>query len=555
MKKLFNVLLIAVLAGFMLAGCDHGTGSNPATVVKEDVKPENGNGIYDDSALSSATVYVVGDSTVCNYIKADGSFTDSSYFYPRYGYATQFSNYLSSKITVNNLALSGRSSKSFLAEENYTTLKNSIKAGDFLVIGFGHNDEKSDDPDRFADASKSTETEGSFKYNLYNYYCKIALDAGATPILCSPICRVSSSNDYSGSNGHVTGATGDYGQAVIDLGTEKNIQVVDLRGITKAIYTELGYSEAIFFHAMTTGTSDTEPKVESVDTTHINIYGAKRIAYEFAKVIQASSCALAPYVDTTKLVVPAKATDLVKNPNYKYVAYSPVNWPAYTPISRFTTITSGWYGTAFGDCGGDPTTESKDFIAKETSAGIFRVGQGDTATSQNGKITGSTLGTSLVFTQLPVSRNFTLTAEAKVIKAVAGKTQAGFGLMLRDDCYIPTNDKSIASNLVTAGMYIPQGGTVNVNFAYESGKLVNSDTTLTSEYAANDTVTLTIKRLGQVVTVTTVFKDQTYTKTFTDFDFVAKDTEYFYAGMFATRGTVVEFTDVVLTDDGESQGA
>ena len=562
MKKLFYVMLIVLLALFIFASCDHGTGSNPASVVKEEDKPGTGNETgtgaesetYDDSKLNAATVFVVGDSTVCNYIKADGSLTDSTYFYPRYGYATQFSNYLSSKISVNNLALSGRSSKSFLSEDNYTSLKNSIKAGDFLVIGFGHNDEKADDPDRFADASKSTDTAGSFKYNLYNYYCKIALDAGAVPILCSPICRVNSKNDYTGSYAHITGATGDYGQAVIDLGAEKNIQVVDLCGITKAIYTELGYDEAIYFHAMTSGLSDTEAKPTSVDTTHINIYGAKRIAYEFAKVIEKSDCALAPYVDRTKLVMPVKALDLVKNPAYKYVEYTAVNWAAYNAGARFTTSTSGWYGTAFGDCGGDPTTDAKDFIAKETSSGVFKVGQGDTSSSQNGKIA-SSLGFAYVFTQIPLSRNFTLTADAKVLKAVAGKTQAGFGLMLRDDCYIPTNDKSILSNLVTAGMMVPAGGSLNLNFSYESGKLKSSDTTISSSYAENDTAKLTIKRLGQVVTVTSVFKDVTYTQTFTDFDFAAKDNEYFYAGMFATRGTVVEFTNVTLTDDGESLGA
>ena len=125
---------------------------------------------YDDSALSECTLWVVGDSTVCDYTKEDGTLTDATYFYPRYGYGTQFYNYFSTKITVKNLALSGRSSKSFLEEANYSTLKNGIKAGDFLVIGFGHNDEKSDDAERFASAKDSTDTEGSFKYNLYNYY-------------------------------------------------------------------------------------------------------------------------------------------------------------------------------------------------------------------------------------------------------------------------------------------------------------------------------------------------------------------------------------------------
>ena len=51
--------------------------------------------------------------------------------------------------TGYNLALSGRSSLDFLSEANYATLKNSIKAGDYLLIGFGHNDEKYTDSDRF----------------------------------------------------------------------------------------------------------------------------------------------------------------------------------------------------------------------------------------------------------------------------------------------------------------------------------------------------------------------------------------------------------------------
>ena len=74
-------------------------------------------------------------------------------------------------------------------------------------------------------------------------------------------------------------------------------------------------------------------------------------------------------------------------------------------------------------------------------------------------------------------------------------------------------------------------------------------------YAVDDTAEFTIERIGQVVTVTTVYKDKTYTQTYTDFDFVAKDNKYMYVGMFGTRGTTAEFTEVVYTDLGESQGA
>lgn len=170
-----------------------------------DYKPEP----EEPEVLEPTTIYLVGDSTVC-------AFSDS-YYYPRYGYGTQLASYLDSTATVVNLALSGRSSKSFIAEANYETLKSSIKAGDYLIIGFGHNNEKSDDAARFTDASKAYTDETSFGYYLYNYYIKLAEKAGATSILCTPVVRAQTNDDCSGNEGHVT-ATGDYAQAIRDLG-------------------------------------------------------------------------------------------------------------------------------------------------------------------------------------------------------------------------------------------------------------------------------------------------------------------------------------------------
>ena len=111
--------------------------------------------------LDEKNLFLVGDSTV-------SSFNDA-YYYPRYGYGTQIGNYFDSKLKVNNLALSGRSSKSFLSESNYETFKASIKEGDYLIIGFGHNDEKDDDALRFTNPTGGVDDETSFKHYLYNY--------------------------------------------------------------------------------------------------------------------------------------------------------------------------------------------------------------------------------------------------------------------------------------------------------------------------------------------------------------------------------------------------
>ncbi|MGM9971125.1 MAG: SGNH/GDSL hydrolase family protein [Anaeroplasmataceae bacterium] len=536
--------------------------------------------IVDLNKLPTTTIWVVGDSTVCDYGKYDASgnktgVTDATYFYDRYGYATQFSEFMSDKVTVNNLALSGRSSKSFTEETNYSTLTSKIKSGDYLVIGFGHNDEKSDDAARFASALESTETVGSFKYNLYNYYVKVAKDAGATPIICSPIVRASKTNDYTGSNGHIT-AAGNYAKACIELGEEKNVTVVDLTTLTKELYTRLGYDEAIYFHAMTSGSSATEPKVTSADTTHINIYGAKMVSYLFAKAIKDSTCSLKNYINQN-LVEPTKAKDLVVNPYYTYKPYSDPDFAEYeamieagklddttgeydtTAYDHFKTITDGWVGTAFGDVGGDPKNSGNGYVAKEVSAGVFNVGQGQStgSTAYKGKIASATEGRGYVLQKISITKNFTFEADAKVINLDSGAgNQSGFGILVRDECYLGTgNDKSLGlGNSYNAGFVTTSSG-AGVIYSRESGVIASTYAGTVSAYAVGSEAHLKIERVGQIVTCTVEYGGQKYEKQYIDVDLIGIDNDYMYVGMYGARGTIAEFTNVVLTITGESQGA
>lgn len=484
--------------------------------------------------LSQTTVYLVGDSTVC-------SFNDTTYYYPRYGYGTQLANYLAPEAKITNLALSGRSSKSYIQEANYTTLKNSIKEGDYLIIGFGHNDEKADDPTRYSEPFGSKEDEGSFKYNLYNYYIKLANDAKATPILCTPIVRADSNNNYTGTSGHVTNGA-DYSEVIKSLGSETNTTVIDLTAKTKELYTRIGYDEAIKFHAWTNSNK------ASVDKTHVNIYGAKMVAYLLASELKNTSSTLRNYV-LSDITAPTEA-DLVVNPSYVESDYTAPALESYAAPDCFKTLTDGWYGTAFGDTGGNPQTSG--YIANELADGSFEVGQ--SAASNKGKI-GSTEGIAFLFQQVSVSKNFKLTADV-LVKSEKNTTQAGFGLMLRDDAYInlTTSDSTILSNYVAAGMYLTSAGR-NIIYSRENSKLVTSGNSLAGNYATGDTAKLSIERIGQVVNCKVEYLGKTYTETYTDFDFVAIDNNYMYIGMYATRGTVATFTNVSFTITGDAIGA
>ena len=124
--------------------------------------------------------------------------------------------------------------------------------------------------------------------------------------------------------------------------------------------------------------------------------------------------------------------------------------------------------------------------------------------------------------------------------------------MLRDDCYLPVKDASILSNYVTAGMYASSSSTTSIIYSRENTVLTEAAGSVSALYDTGDTASLKIERIGQVVNCTVIYKGTTYTKTYTDFDFVAIDNEYMYIGMYATRGTVAQFSNVNFEITGDA---
>ncbi|MGN0819999.1 MAG: rhamnogalacturonan acetylesterase [Christensenellaceae bacterium] len=242
-----------------------------------------------NTGAESTTIFFVGDSTVCTYAET----ADSTHVYKRYGYGSVFSNFVNGeKVTINNLALSGRSSKSFLAEANYKTLVDNIKAGDYLIIGFGHNDQKFE-PQRYTNPMGPVTEEGSLKKTLYDNYVKLAIDKGATPILCTPIVRRSASGVYSGDKIHQTLSNaqyegGDYTNAIIELGDEFGVTVVDLTTMTKDLLNGLADAESKKYYAWQQG--------GAVDNTHINQYGAFTVAGMICQELKKTDNSIKNYI-------------------------------------------------------------------------------------------------------------------------------------------------------------------------------------------------------------------------------------------------------------------
>lgn len=501
-----------------------------------------GNEEADTSVKLTGKIYLVGDSTVC-------AFSDN-YFYPRYGYGTQLYNYINcDQNQIVNLAISGRSSKSFLTESNYTTLTSSITAGDYLIIGFGHNDEKSAEPARFTDPVPDYQTATSskgdgFQYTLYEKYVKVATDKGATPILCTPIVRYDASGAYTGSVVHNT-ADGDYAAAIRKLGADTNTTVIDLTALTKALYMA-DNAEAAKFHAYTTYNSEADKTPSGIDTTHINLYGARAVAYQFAQAMLKTNCTLKNNIKTDSKAPGQADYEAAKNTSYVKPSYTPFNPENYSA----NRLKDNWYKTAMGNLGGDKTdkftidVEEDAFIVGNTE------GNGKFESGSNGK-TGSD-GFAAAFMQIKKQDNFTATATVTVNSVNTINGQSGFGIMLRDNILINKNDTTEKSNYIAAGILGTTGTTI---FSRKGGSetITKNATAATSNpIAANDVFTLEFKRTGQTITC----KVGNLEFSETDFDFFAVDNDYMYLCLFANRGYVVKFTDIsVQIDANAAQGA
>lgn len=120
---------------------------------------------------SSFTIHIIGDSTVCTY---------RDNVYPQTGWGQVLGSFFDgSRVRVNNVAIGGRSSKTFIQEGRLGALKNDVQKGDFLFVQWGHNDRY------FGNSSRQVPFD-SLGYWLQQYVDS-AKAWGATPVFVTPM--------------------------------------------------------------------------------------------------------------------------------------------------------------------------------------------------------------------------------------------------------------------------------------------------------------------------------------------------------------------------------
>src|SRR6185436_14961170 len=113
------------------------------------------------------TIFLIGDSTCANKPVDDN---------PERGWGQLIASFFTDEVSIQNHAVNGRSTKSFINEHRWDTVMSRLQEGDYVMIQFGHNDEKS------GDSTRSAPAHGLYKENLIRFV-KDVRSKDASPIL------------------------------------------------------------------------------------------------------------------------------------------------------------------------------------------------------------------------------------------------------------------------------------------------------------------------------------------------------------------------------------
>jgi lysophospholipase L1-like esterase len=206
------------------------------------------------SSTKCLTIFTIGDSTMADK-KPEVA--------PETGWCQAFRTIADSSVTVNNCAVNGRSSKSFIAENRWKAVTDSLKKGDYVFIQFGHNDEKIQDSTRYSEPTTA------YRSNLARFV-RETREHGATPILFTSIAR------RKFENGLLVDTHKEYPVVVRQLAAEMMVPLVDLELLTAGAVTALGEedSKKMFLWTPPSGKFPAGRK----DDTHLSKEGAHLVA-------------------------------------------------------------------------------------------------------------------------------------------------------------------------------------------------------------------------------------------------------------------------------------
>lgn len=231
---------------------------------------------------------MIGDSTMANKSLRNGNLER--------GWGQMLPGFLTDDVRVDNHAMNGRSSLSFINEGRWDTVLSKLKSGDYVFIQFGHNDEKP--------AEKLHTVPGStFDGNLRRFV-RETREKGAHPVLFNSIVRrnfppegaTENKGSYEVEGNTLVDTHGEYLESPRRVAKEMNVPFVDLNKLTHDLVVGMGVEKSkSLFMWVPAGKYDFCPQGK-IDNTHLNIYGGKVVAGIAMEAVAKVVSELAPYV-------------------------------------------------------------------------------------------------------------------------------------------------------------------------------------------------------------------------------------------------------------------
>ncbi|KJD31089.1 rhamnogalacturonan acetylesterase [Tamlana nanhaiensis] len=209
-------------------------------------------------SAQKTTIYLIGDSTMANKKNPEHN--------PEHGWGQVLQDYFTNDAVIDNRAVNGRSSKSFIGEGRWDSVLETLKKDDYVFIQFGHNDQKFKSPDRY------TNPHTTYRHNLIKYVNETR-EKGAIPVLFSSITR-RNFNEH----GVLVDTHGEYPLEVRLVAQEYNVPFIDLQYLTEVLELSYGEEASKKLHLHFAPGEHPYYKKGKEDNTHLSNLGANEVA-------------------------------------------------------------------------------------------------------------------------------------------------------------------------------------------------------------------------------------------------------------------------------------
>lgn len=203
------------------------------------------------------TLFLVGDSTMAERDNLDRKMR---------GWGQMLQPFFTDEVVVENHARGGRSTKSFMSEGRWQVVLGRIKPGDYVLIQFGHNDQKHKDPKRF------TNPYTGYRRNLERFV-KEARAKKAHAILATSIVRRKFNDD-----GVLVDTHGNYPLVTRLVADDLSVPFIDLQLLTENLVEEYGVEGSKVLYTWLEPGEEPEHPEGLQDNSHLSAAGGTEVA-------------------------------------------------------------------------------------------------------------------------------------------------------------------------------------------------------------------------------------------------------------------------------------